>query len=123
VFAQRNDSRPARSGKRPDGFRNAWCAGLDQEGTDMARILDISRTEHTKTNPTKSGTPRPRAPSVPRSPPSSRKPTATPIDAEAIRNRAYEIYLARRGEPGNAVLDWLQAETELQHERARGRGA
>lgn len=34
-----------------------------------------------------------------------------------IRQRAHEIYLSRNGAPGNAVLDWLQAESEL---RARG---
>ena len=34
-----------------------------------------------------------------------------------IRQRAHEIYLSRNGAPGNEVVDWLQAETEL---RARG---
>jgi len=35
-----------------------------------------------------------------------------PSEAE-IRQRAYEIYLRRNGAPGNAVVDWLQAESEL----------
>jgi hypothetical protein len=35
-----------------------------------------------------------------------------PTEAE-IRQRAHEIYLSRGGAPGNAVLDWLQAEAEL----------
>lgn len=30
-----------------------------------------------------------------------------------IERRAYEIYLARNGAPGNAELDWLRAEIEL----------
>ena len=30
-----------------------------------------------------------------------------------IRNRAYEIYLQRGGQPGYEVADWLQAEREL----------
>jgi len=32
---------------------------------------------------------------------------------EEIRNRAYEIYLQRGGQPGNELEDWLQAEREL----------
>jgi hypothetical protein len=32
---------------------------------------------------------------------------------EEIRNRAYEIYLQRGGQPGYALEDWLQAEREL----------
>ncbi|MBX3396864.1 MAG: DUF2934 domain-containing protein [Phycisphaerae bacterium] len=37
---------------------------------------------------------------------------AEPSDAE-IRMRAFEIYLSRNGAPGNAEVDWLQAECEL----------
>jgi len=32
---------------------------------------------------------------------------------EQIQNRAYEIYLERRGAPGNPIQDWLRAEQEL----------
>jgi hypothetical protein len=32
---------------------------------------------------------------------------------ELIQLRAYEIYLERRGAPGNPMEDWLQAEREL----------
>lgn len=32
---------------------------------------------------------------------------------EQIRERAYEIYLARNGKPGSDLEDWLQAEREL----------
>lgn len=30
-----------------------------------------------------------------------------------ISQRAYEIYLSRGGEPGSAMDDWLQAESEV----------
>ena len=33
---------------------------------------------------------------------------------EEIRLRAYEIYLQRGGLPGNELVDWLQAEGELE---------
>jgi len=33
---------------------------------------------------------------------------------EEIRRRAYEIYLARDGHPGDELDDWLRAERELQ---------
>ena len=39
------------------------------------------------------------------------------VTAERIRQRAYEIYLARRGGPGDACADWLQAEQELKSAR------
>ena len=32
---------------------------------------------------------------------------------EEVRNRAYEIYLRRGGQPGSGLEDWLQAEREL----------
>ncbi|HUJ08729.1 MAG TPA: DUF2934 domain-containing protein [Verrucomicrobiae bacterium] len=32
-----------------------------------------------------------------------------------IRARAFEIYLARGGQPGHALDDWLQADFELTH--------
>ena len=32
---------------------------------------------------------------------------------EEIRDRAYEIYLQRGGQPGDELGDWLQAEGEL----------
>jgi hypothetical protein len=40
--------------------------------------------------------------------------------SEDIRQRAYEISLARRGTPGDARADWLQAETELLGRRFLG---
>ncbi len=39
--------------------------------------------------------------------------TATAPSPEEIARRAYEIYLARGGEPGREREDWLQAEREL----------
>ena len=32
---------------------------------------------------------------------------------QEIRNRAYELYLLRGGQPGYELEDWLQAEREL----------
>lgn len=32
---------------------------------------------------------------------------------EQIKRRAYEIYLSRNGRPGNAQLDWFEAEQQL----------
>jgi hypothetical protein len=40
-----------------------------------------------------------------------------PTEAE-IRTRAREIYLRRGGLPGDTVLDWLQAESELPNRAA-----
>jgi hypothetical protein len=36
-----------------------------------------------------------------------------PTREQEIRNRAYEIYLQRGGQPGYELVDWLQAEREL----------
>ena len=47
--------------------------------------------------------------------------TATFIEPteEAIRARAYEIYLARGQEPGHETEDWSQAESELRNPSVR----
>jgi hypothetical protein len=37
-----------------------------------------------------------------------------PPTREQIRQRAHEIFVARGGEPGRELEDWLQAERELQ---------
>ena len=37
---------------------------------------------------------------------------------DEIAQRAYEIFLARGGEPGHDLDDWLQAESELLRENA-----
>ena len=42
---------------------------------------------------------------------------AQPAEDE-IRKRAYEIYCARNGGPGNDVDDWVKAETELRNRSA-----
>ncbi|GAC1682445.1 MAG: hypothetical protein NVS9B3_00040 [Gemmatimonadaceae bacterium] len=44
---------------------------------------------------------------------------AAPSDEE-IRQRAYDLYLSRGGESGNALDDWFQAEQSLLAERAGG---
>jgi hypothetical protein len=60
----------------------------------------------------------PSAEAASRSGPSS-PPSASPTHEE-IRARAYELFLARKGHPGDPVADWLQAEAELRRERAPG---
>jgi len=42
------------------------------------------------------------------------KPTLSDVQ-EAIRLRAYEIYLQRAGQPGNPHEDWAVAEREIRH--------
>jgi Protein of unknown function (DUF2934) len=48
-------------------------------------------------------------------PSATRKPRAAKSAStlEQIQARAYEIYLERRGAPGNQIEDWLRAEREL----------
>ena len=38
---------------------------------------------------------------------------------EAIRRRAYEIYLGRGATPGDPVADWVQAEQEIRAGQAK----
>jgi Protein of unknown function (DUF2934) len=40
------------------------------------------------------------------------------VRQEQIRERAYELYLARKGGPGSALEDWLQAEAEIAWKQA-----
>jgi hypothetical protein len=37
---------------------------------------------------------------------------------EQIRERAYQVYLRRNGQPGDSASDWRQAEHELREELA-----
>ena len=39
---------------------------------------------------------------------------------DEIKARAFQIYLARNGKPGDSAADWLQAERELRAEKAKG---
>ncbi|MFO0858371.1 MAG: DUF2934 domain-containing protein [Phycisphaerales bacterium] len=41
------------------------------------------------------------------------KGQATPPTRDQIERRAYQIFAARNGEAGDALLDWIQAEREL----------
>lgn len=69
-----------------------------------------------------SSSPRPRPTSAPT--PTAARPattgstTNTP-DEDAIRRRAYEIYVGRGANGGSPVEDWLQAERELLSGRRR----
>jgi hypothetical protein len=44
-------------------------------------------------------------------------PTAPPepMLEQAIRQRAYELYIKRGKSPGHALDDWLEAEAEVVH--------
>jgi hypothetical protein len=69
----------------------------------MARNTANKQTPHTPASmPSRSSNPEPGA-SAPRNTPSH----------EQIARRAYEIFLARSGTPGNPEQDWFQAEREL----------
>ena len=46
-----------------------------------------------------------------------RDTTAATIDRDVLAQRAYELYLARGGEDGRDLDDWLTAERELQERR------
>ena len=49
-----------------------------------------------------------------------RAPQASTTSPEAIAGRAYTLFLARGGQPGDDWGDWFQAETELRRESSRG---
>jgi len=50
--------------------------------------------------------------------PTIKTPTLPPAPGE-IRQRAYDIFLARGGGPGKELDDWLLAEQQLSQERAK----
>lgn len=49
----------------------------------------------------------------------ARGSAAVRLTDEHVRQRAYEIYMARNGGPGDALADWTQAERELRGELRR----
>jgi hypothetical protein len=57
----------------------------------------------------------PQAVPTPRTCTAAKSAPLTPSDEE-IRRRAYEIFLARNGGPGDALDDWIRAERELRAE-------
>ncbi len=52
-----------------------------------------------------------------KAPTKSRSVSAAGPTEEQIRVRAYEIYQARKGAPGDPAADWAQAERELRNGR------
>jgi hypothetical protein len=50
---------------------------------------------------------------TPRSPKRDTRPGVRPPTEADIRERAYQLFLARGAEPGREVEDWLEAEREL----------
>jgi hypothetical protein len=59
-----------------------------------------------------------RPPSIVRPTPAREASRRRPTD-EQIRLRAYQIFLARDGAPGDEFSDWTQAERELTEELAK----
>jgi len=59
--------------------------------------------------------------------PTKKAPTGVVSDSqeleEKIRQRAYELYLARGREDGHDVEDWLRAEEEITEQEVRPRAA
>lgn len=47
--------------------------------------------------------------------------TAAALDRERVAYRAYELYVARGGQHGHALEDWLEAEQELLQSTRRTR--
>jgi hypothetical protein len=47
--------------------------------------------------------------------------TAANIDRQRVASRAYELYVARGGQHGRALDDWLEAEQELLESTRRNR--
>jgi hypothetical protein len=47
--------------------------------------------------------------------------TAANVDRERVASRAYELYIARGGQHGRALDDWLEAEQELLESTRRTR--
>jgi len=52
-------------------------------------------------------------------PPKTKKPARREPTMEDVQARAYKIFLARNGAPGDPESDWLQAERELREEFGR----
>lgn len=48
--------------------------------------------------------------------PSSLAPSRQPVDSGRVAQRAYELFLARGGEHGRDLDDWIRAERELSPE-------
>ena len=49
------------------------------------------------------------------------KNTESTLDPKVVAERAYQLYLARGGEDGHALEDWVRAEQELRKGKPQGR--
>jgi len=94
-------------------------AGTGTTGMEVATIGVMKRTTEPSTPPrntTKVASAlRVTKPRTTKSTTSTKTPevSATTLSDSEIALRAYEIFKARNGEPGDPVSDWLQAEREL----------
>jgi len=75
-------------------------------------VMDPSPTESMTTS-----RPEPSMATATMEPPVSRQDRPAGPTVEQIQARAYEIYVARKGAPGNPQVDWLQAERELRSKK------
>lgn len=46
--------------------------------------------------------------------------TGTMVSPERIAARAFELYIARGGEPGHELEDWFRAEAEVRGDESEG---
>ena len=51
------------------------------------------------------------------------KNNETHPDSKAVAERAYQLYLARGGEDGHDLEDWIRAERELRQGKPQNRAA
>ena len=79
-----------------------------------------ARAATNTTRPTAPFTPNPQQ-TIQKSMPASEVTAGIEPTFEEIRKRAFEIYVARGGAPGDPVNDWLRAERELRELRSSQR--
>jgi glycosyltransferase involved in cell wall biosynthesis len=87
-------------------------AGLYTEEAEMAQQRSDKPTRRTAKARTTSTSPKPARSAVTSKTVKQVTGMAEPTQDD-VRQRAYEIYLARNDRPGDPVADWLQAEREL----------
>jgi hypothetical protein len=105
-----------------------WTARLDVRApSDLTRnwsqpcvflLYEFVSVPQPKIEKTKMKNSKKTGPSRSESVPSPEKSKPLP-GMEEIRERAYEIFLARESSAGDAVSDWFQAERELKQKRPR----
>lgn len=112
-FASERVAEPKNSGLTPPPGQTSGALGGNADALD---VNPLGRSQ-------KAGAPEAGQASRDASRASQRAPkdaspdAAEPPSQEDIRRRAYDIFLARDGRPGDPVRDWLEAEAQLRRER------